>query len=89
MQTHNRTLRYFTVALIAAFSLAPLSAVTADEVVQVPSLQVKERLASMQQITVSAEKPAQQVEAESAAVEALLKEADALDRADEAEPAED
>ena len=66
--------------------LAPLllvEAAAADDVregVLVSSLKVKERLQSIEQINVSAEKKQLKVEPESAAVAALLAEAEAIDK---------
>lgn len=66
--------------LLAPFAIAD----DGSDVVQVPSLQVKERLKSIEQITVSTEKPAQATEVESAAVAELLQVADLLDQQSEA-----
>lgn len=61
--------------------LAPLVAFANDtsEGIQVASLKVKERLQSIEQINVTAEKPAVAVEPESAKVAALLEEAEQID----------
>jgi hypothetical protein len=62
------------------FMLTPFLALAdATENVQVPSLKVKERLQSIEQINVTAEKKQLAIAPESAAVAALLREADAIE----------
>lgn len=80
------TTRTLASALALTILLVPLSAAANDasESVQVPSLQVKERIRSIEQINVTAEKEAQAVEPESDKVAALLREAAELEEQDEA-----
>jgi len=62
------------------FLLSPVLAVAdANDNVQVPSLKVKERLQSIEQINVTAEKKQLAIAPESEAVAALLREADSID----------
>ena len=73
-------------AVAYLFLLSPVLAVAdASEQVQVPSLKVKERLQSIEQINVTAEKKQLAIAPESEAVAALLREADMI----EAGPSED
>ena len=65
-------------ALLAA---SGANANTEEGTVQVPSLKVKERLHSIEQINVTAEKAPVDAKPESEAVARLLDEAEALDRA--------
>ena len=73
------TLLVTPVAFLATSAIAN----TEQGTVQVPSLQVKERLHSIEQINVTAEKAPVDVKPESEAVAKLLEEADAMDRAEE------
>jgi hypothetical protein len=77
----------FRIFFIAVFALvaAPTIADDADKRVDVPSLKVKERLHSLEQINVTAEKPKQDIQPTSQVVVDLLSEADRLD-SESAEP---
>ena len=67
-------------AVAYLFLLSPLLAMAdANEQVQVPSLKVKERLQSIEQINVTAEKKQLAIAPESEAVAALLREADMIE----------
>ena len=70
----------FVKAAACLLFLSPLLAMAdASEQVQVPSLKVKERLQSIEQINVTAEKKQLAIAPESEAVAALLREADMID----------
>ncbi len=56
---------------------------TDEQLVRVSSLEVKERLHSIEQINVTAEKQVLDIDPESARVQALLEEADEMDSVDE------
>ena len=78
---HIKTLAYLM--LLAPLLLVEAAiADDAREGVLVSSLKVKERLQSIEQINVSAEKKQVKVEPESAAVAALLAEAETMDQND-------
>ncbi len=71
--------------LASLIFIAPLCVIADDSAgnVQVSSLKVKERLQSMEQINVTAEKKQVAAEPESSAVAALLREAEAIEAAEE------
>ena len=70
----------FVKAAAYLFFLSPLLAMAdANENVQVPSLDVKERLQSIEQINVTAHKKQLTIAPESEAVAALLREADMIE----------
>jgi len=74
-------MKTFATTLVCALAC---TAAFADDsrTVAVPSLKVKERLHSIEQINVTAEKEQHAVKPESKAVESLLAEAEELDRED-------
>lgn len=77
-----RTIKTLACATLLAPLLAIAGVALANEPandVQVASLKVKERLQSIERINVTAEKEQLAVEPDSAAVAALLREAEALD----------
>lgn len=89
-----KTIKTLACALALTALLIPLSAAADDasSEVRIASLKVKERLHSIEQINVTAEKPRLDIEPESAAVAALLREAEALESIEAREarnPAED
>ncbi|MEM9622119.1 MAG: hypothetical protein AAF993_10750 [Pseudomonadota bacterium] len=72
-------------ALLLSSTIAVADANSAQsDAVQVPSLKVKERLQSIEQINVTSEKTVQDIQVESQAVANLLEEADQLDQLDTA-----
>jgi small-conductance mechanosensitive channel len=73
------------VTIICAFACTAAFA-DGTSSVAVPSLKVKERLQSIEQINVTAEKQAKAEQPQSEAVEALLAEAEKLDEQDMAQP---